>query len=48
MAMMSIERRREIRKLEARRDDLLTKTKKMRMDLASTRAALKSAKQRRG
>jgi cell division protein FtsB len=37
----NIQKRREIRKLEARRDDLTMKIAKMREDLAAVRAALK-------
>lgn len=48
MAKMSIEKRRSMRKLEAQRDDHLIKLKKTRSDLASTRAALKSARSSRG
>lgn len=47
MANMSeIMRRREIRKLEAKRDELLEKQRKLRGDLATTRAALKNARRR--
>lgn len=48
MAAMSIEKRRAIRKLEARRDDLIMKSKKMRADLAATRASLKASRSSRG
>ena len=44
MARSSPEKRRAVRKLEARRDDLLVKSKKMAMDLKSTRAALKQVR----
>lgn len=41
MAGTSIERRRAIRKVETRRDDLMMKQKKLKEDLAATKAALK-------
>lgn len=44
MSKTSLEKRREVRKLEARRDDLMVKAKKARSDLAATRAQLKTAR----
>lgn len=43
----NIARRREIRALEAKRDDLIVKLAKMRQDLASVRAALKQKRRAR-
>lgn len=44
MARSSIEKRRGIRKLEATRDDLMSKGKQNKSKLASVRAALKTAR----
>jgi cell division protein FtsB len=42
MAASSLVKRRELRKLEARRDDLKLKLDRLKQDLVTTRAALKS------
>lgn len=47
MAGISIERRRAIRKVETRRDDLMAKQKKIKEDLAATKAALKTMRRAR-
>lgn len=44
MARTSIEKRRAIRALEAKRDKLIIANKKGRADLASVRASLKSTR----
>lgn len=44
MARTSIEKRRAIRAMEAKRDALMSKVKKSRMDLAAVRASLKTSR----
>lgn len=46
MAVKDVAGRRAIRKLEAKRDDLIEKQKKTRVELAKTREELKHAKRR--
>jgi len=47
MARSSPEKRRAVRKIEAMRDDLMSKQAKIKTQLASTRAALKTARRGR-
>lgn len=47
MAVKDMAQRRQLRALEARRDKLMETSKKVKMQLAETRAALKTMRTRR-
>lgn len=45
--MKDIQHRRKVRQLEAKRDELMEKAKRTKMDLAQTRAALKQQRKQK-